>query len=74
MRTQNIFIAHPQTKEEVSALKAFMQALKIKFEISKKDEYNPEFVEKIMESKKQIADGNFTDVKKDDLKAFIDSL
>ena len=74
MRTQNIFIAHPQTSEQVSALKAFMQALKIKFEISKKDEYNPEFVEKIMESKKQIADGNFTDVKKDDLKAFIDSL
>jgi hypothetical protein len=74
MRTQNIFIANPQTKEEVSALKAFMQVLKIKFEISKKDEYNPEFVEKIMESKKQITDGNFTDVKKDDLKAFIDSL
>lgn len=74
MKTQNIFIAHPQTSEQVSALKAFMQALKIKFEISKKDEYNPEFVEKIMESKNQISDGKFTDVKKDDLKAFIDSL
>ena len=74
MKTQNIFIAHPQTSEQVSALKAFMQALKIKFEISKKDESNPEFAEKIMESKKQISNGKFTDVKKDDLKAFIDSL
>ena len=51
-----------------------MQALKIKFEVSKSDGYNPEFVEKIMESKKQIAQGKFTDVKQEDIKSFIDSL
>lgn len=74
MKTQNIFIAHPQTSEQVSALKAFMQALKIKFEVAKEDTYNPDFVEKIMESKRQIAQGNFTEVKQENLKSFIDSL
>ena len=74
MKTQDIFIAHPQTSEQVSALKAFMQALKIKFEVAKEDTYNPDFVEKIMESKRQIAQGNFTEVKKENLKSFIDSL
>jgi hypothetical protein len=74
MKTQDIFIAHPQTSEQVSALKAFMQTLKIKFEVAKEDSYNPEFVEKIMESKKQISEGNFTEVKAENLKSFIDSL
>ncbi|MFV0531042.1 MAG: DUF2683 family protein [Flavobacteriales bacterium] len=74
MKTHDIFIAHPKTSEQVSALKAFMQALKIKFEISKESPYDPEFVEKIMESKKQIAEGKFTEVKSKNLKAFMDSL
>ncbi len=57
MKTQDIFIAHPQTIEQVSALKAFMQALKIKFEVSKSDGYNPDFVEKILQGKKDIQHG-----------------
>ena len=71
MKTQNIFIAHPQTSEQVSALKAFMQALKINFEISKTDEYNPEFVQKITESKEQVKNGRVTRVKKENLKEFL---
>ena len=74
MRTQNTFIVYPQTKEQVSALKAFMQALKIKFEISKKDEYNPEFVEKIKGSREQVKNGRVTRVEKENLRGFIDSL
>jgi len=74
MKTQDIFIAHPQTKEQVSALKAFMQGLKIKFEVAKEDSYSPEFVEKILESKKQLAKGKFTEVKAENLNSFIDSL
>lgn len=74
MKTQDIFIAHPQTSEQVSALKAFMQALKIKFEVAKEDTYNPDFVEKILESKRQITQGKFTEVKQENLKSFIDSL
>jgi predicted enzyme involved in methoxymalonyl-ACP biosynthesis len=74
MKIQNSFIACPQTKEQVSALKAFMQALKIKFEISKKDEYNPEFVKKIMESREQVKNGRVTRVEKENLGEFIDNL
>jgi hypothetical protein len=74
MKTQNIFIAHPQTSEQVSALKAFMQALKIKFEVAKGDAYDPDFVEKIRESKRQIAQGKFTEVKRENIKSFVDGL
>jgi len=74
MNTQEIFIAHPKTPEQVNALIAFMKALKIKFEVAKEDSYKPEFVEKILESKKQIAEGKFTDVKAENLNSFIDSL
>ena len=71
MRTQGIFIAHPKTAEQVNALQAFMQALKIKFEVSKAENYNPEFVEKILESRQQAKDGKRTRVKKEALKEFL---
>lgn len=71
MKTQDIFIAHPQTSEQVSVLKAFMQSLKIKFEVTKGDRYNPHFVEKILESKEQAKNGKVTRVKKENLKEFL---
>lgn len=74
MKLSDIFIVHPQTLEQVEALKAFMNALKIKFEVSKGENYNPEFVKKILESKKDIKDGKFRDIKPENLKEFIDDL
>ncbi|MBK8348118.1 MAG: hypothetical protein IPL08_10975 [Saprospiraceae bacterium] len=74
MKTQDVLIVHPSNEEQVTVLKAFLEALKIRFEFSKNETYNPEFVEKILESKKQIAHGKFTEVNQKDLKAFIDSL
>lgn len=71
MKTQDIFIAHPQTEEQVNALKAFMKALNIDFTISK-DMYNPEFVEKILESREQAKNGDVTRVKKENLNEFLD--
>lgn len=71
MKTQDILIAHPKTIEQTSALKAFMQALKIKFEISKQEDYNPDFVAKIEESRRQVREGKVTRVKKKDLKEFL---
>jgi len=71
MKTQDIFIAHPQTAEQVKALKAFLHALKIKFEVSKEESYNPEFVEKIMESREQYKKGEFISVDKKDIKSFL---
>lgn len=71
MKTQDIFIAHPETMEQESALRAFMQALKIKFETSKEGSYNPEFVEKVLESRKQAREGKVTRVCKENLKEFL---
>jgi len=38
MTTDNIFIAHPQTVEQIEALKAIVKAFKIDYEISKKSD------------------------------------
>ena len=57
MKTQDILIVHPQTSEQVTVLKVFLEALKIKFEFSKDVAYNPEFVAKILQGKKDIEQG-----------------
>ncbi len=61
-------IAHPSNNHEENALKAFMKALKIKFEVS---DYDPEFVAKINQSEKEIEQGNFKKVKKEDINNFL---
>lgn len=71
MKTQDIFIAHPKTEEESKALKAFLQALKIRFEIPGDKEYNAEFVKKVLESRQQAKDGKVTRIKKENLKEFL---
>lgn len=71
MKTQDAFIAHPTTPEQVDALRAFMKALKINFEIRKAETYNPDFVEKVLESQKQARDGKVTRVEKEKLKDFL---
>ncbi len=69
MEMQNIIIAHPKTNEQVDAIKAFMDALKIKFEVSKtKDSpYNPEFVAKIERSRYQAREGKTVSIDLDDI-------
>jgi hypothetical protein len=74
MKTTEVFIAHPQTSEQVSALKAFMEALKIKFEITHENTYHPDFVKKVVEGKRQIAQGKFSEVKPENLQSFVDGL
>ena len=49
-------IVHPNNKEQLNALKAFMKAFKISFE-EEKAGYDPEFVAKIQESRKQVRNG-----------------
>ncbi len=39
MQTDNIFIAHPTTTDQLNALKAFLKAMKIKFELKKEEDY-----------------------------------
>jgi len=71
MKTQGVFIAHPQTTEQINALQAFMQALKIKFEVHKEESYDSEFVQKIFESRQQVREGKVTRVKKENFKEFL---
>jgi phosphoribosylamine-glycine ligase len=70
MQTNNI-TAHTEDASQIEAVKAFMKALKIKFEISKEKSYNPEFVKKIEKSKKELKEGKSTRVKKEDLQSFL---
>ena len=50
MQTQNIFIAHPANAEQVTALKAVLKALKIKFETTTAEApYNQGFVDNILQ-------------------------
>jgi hypothetical protein len=61
-----ILIAHPENKEKLAALKAFMKALKIKFEEEKSD-YKPEFLEKIKRSEDDFENGRYKTIKTEDL-------
>ena len=70
MPTQNLFIAHPSTAEQVKALKAFVKALNIKFEItSTETPYNQEFVDKILQGDKDFKDGKGKKITVDELNA-----
>jgi hypothetical protein len=40
MQTENIFIAHPTTIDQLNALKAVVKALKVKFELKKENHYD----------------------------------
>ena len=71
MQTEDIFVVHP-TNEQASALKAFIKALKIKFEVVSNDNlYNPSFVAKIKKSKEATEKGDFIRVEKADLQEFL---
>jgi len=67
MKTENTFIIHPETTEQENALKAFIKALKIKFEVSKEKPYDPDFVTKIKESRQQAKDGKTVKMDLDDI-------
>lgn len=67
MRATDLFIFHPKSNEEVEALEAIAKALKIKFEITKDRPYNPDFVKKIQESKKQANEGKTVQIDLDEI-------
>jgi hypothetical protein len=68
MKTESTFIIHPSNNEQATALKAFLKALKMSFEIKKEEKpYNPEFVKEILESRKQYENGQFSAIKTEDL-------
>ena len=68
MQTQNIFIAHPSTTEQIKALKAFVKALNIKFEITTTEKpYNQQFVDKILQGDEDFKAGKGKKMTMDEL-------
>lgn len=72
MRSPGILIAQPKTTEQMEALRAFMLALKIKFEIKDEHPYDPEFVQKIEASLEQVDKKQVRTIAKKDLKRLLD--
>ena len=61
----DLFVAHPKTNEQLEAMKAFVKALKIDFEIEKA--YDPQFVKEILKAKQDVAEGKGIRIKTEDL-------
>ncbi|GGI22827.1 MULTISPECIES: DUF2683 family protein [Pedobacter] len=59
-------IVHPENKEQLSALKAFMKAFNIAFEENKYP-YNADFNNKMKISKQQAKDGKTVKVSLDEI-------
>ena len=55
----DIIIVHPASNDKLEVLKAFMQALNIKFEVRplNKSPYNPEFVDMVLQGDKDLKQG-----------------
>jgi cytochrome c len=66
METINIK-AHSVDSHQIDAIKAFMKALKIKFEVAKDSPYDAEFVKKVENSRKQADEGNTVKIDLDDI-------
>ena len=61
------FKAFIESDSQMKELKNFMKSRKIKFEVVKSEEYDPEFVAKIQESRKQALDGKSIKIELDDI-------
>lgn len=71
MSTPKTFVIRPENDEQENALKAFIAALKMKFEVFGDDPYDPAFVRKIEESREEYQKGNYTRIAKDDLEEYL---
>lgn len=65
-----ILIVHPTTQKQLEAVEAVLKALDVAFQ-KEESPYDPEFVAKIEQSKKQVKEGKTTRVKKEDLGEFL---
>ena len=67
IKTEKTFIVHPENTAQENALKAFMKALKMKFEIRKDQPYDPNFVDKIQKSREEFQEGKTLKVDLDEI-------
>lgn len=61
-------LVQPENAEQLKTVKTILKALKVEFKAAKKaDGYNPAFVAKIKESRRQVKEGKVTYIKTKDL-------
>jgi len=58
--------AYTKNNAQVNALKAFLKALNIKFELKKESPYDPEFVSMVEEAEQDIKEGKGTKASSDE--------
>ena len=73
MQTQNIFIAHPKTNEQIEVLKAIVKAFKIDFEITKEED-NALFIKELQGSLNQVKSIKTGKLPKQSIKDFLNEL
>lgn len=71
MKSNEVLVIHPKTSAQLEALKSFMAAFKIEFVVREDEEYRADFLEKIKESRNQVANGEFISLEKKDLKSYL---
>lgn len=59
-------VIRSDNREKLEAIKVVAKALKVPFKIEK-ESYDPEFVAKIKESRKQFEEGKYKEIEIDDL-------
>lgn len=59
--------AYTENDSQLDAIKAFMKALKIKFEVQKESPYDQSFVTKILKGDEEFKKGKFKAIKTSDL-------
>ena len=73
MQTQNIFIAHPTTTEQINVLKAIVKTFKIKFEVTKQEDTTV-FVSEMQSSLNQVQQIKTGKLSKKTVKEFLTEL
>ena len=71
MKNPEVLIVEPQNKKQLNAIKAFMLALQIDFKISRKNDYNSDFVDEVLKARKEAKDGKVTRIKKENLQKLL---
>jgi hypothetical protein len=70
-KVMETIIVHPKNNEEQKVIKAFLEALKIKFEnlknTSNQSDYDPEFIEMVEQNRKDYKEGKGIKINLDDI-------
>lgn len=61
------FKVYPEDKAQLKAIKTVFKAFKIKFEMEEEKEYNPQFVERVLEAKEEVKQGKGVKIDPKDL-------